>query len=31
LYTGNDAFGAVLHFCPFPSECRCYLRFRKDS
>src|SRR6516225_8951000 len=27
LYTGNDAFGTVLHFCPFASECRCYLRF----
>jgi hypothetical protein len=26
MFTGCDAFGPVLHFCPFPPDGRCYVQ-----
>src|SRR5271170_3172128 len=29
LCTGCDAFGPLLHFCPFPLDGECYLEFKR--
>src|SRR5579872_3204107 len=29
MFTGCDHFGAVLHFCAFPLDGECYLRFKR--
>jgi cold shock protein len=29
MFTGRDTFGPVLHFCAFPFDGECYLRFKR--